>query len=65
MKGSCIDLILTSRPSFHQFQNVFETGISDQRLLNYTLLKSYIKMELKVLTKRYFKNFSEQSFLRD
>ena len=27
MKGSCIDLILKSRPSLHQFTNIRETGI--------------------------------------
>ena len=66
VKGSCIDLIITSRPSLNQFTNVFETGIRDHHLLIYTMLKStYTKMEPKVLSKRCFKNFSEQSFLQD
>ena len=39
VKRSCIDLILTSRPSLHQFTNVFETEISDHHLLIYTMLK--------------------------
>ena len=61
-----IDLILTSRPSLHQFTNVFETRISDHHLLIYTMFKStYTKVEPKVLSKRCFKNFSEQSFLQD
>ena len=65
-KASCIDLILTSRPSLHQFTNVLETEISDHHLLINTILKStYTKMESKVLSKRCFKNFSEQSFLQD
>ena len=65
-KGSCIDLILTSRPSLHQFTNVFETGISDHHLLIYTMFKStYTKLESKLLSKRCFKNLSEQSFLQD
>ena len=34
VKGSCIDLILTSRPSLHQFTNVFETGISDHHIFH-------------------------------
>ena len=60
MKGLCIDLILTSRPSLHQFKNVFETGISDSCLLIYTMRKSiYTKMEPKRLPKRCVKNFSE------
>ena len=66
VKESCIDLILTSRPSLRQFTNVFETGNSDHHLLIYTVLKStYTKMEPKVLSKSCFKNFSEQSFLQD
>ena len=66
VKGLCTDLILTSRPSLHQFTNVFEAGISDHHLLIYTMLKStYTKMESKVLSRRRYKNFSEQSFLQD
>ena len=66
VKGSCIDLILTSRPSLHQFTNLFETGISDHHLLIYTMLKSaYTKMEPKVLSRRCFKNFSGQSIQQD
>ena len=66
MKGSCIDLILTSGPSLHQFTNVFETGISDHHLLIYTMLTfTYTKMEPKVLSKRCFKKFSEESFQQD
>ena len=66
VKGSCIDLILTSKPSLHQFTNVFETGITNHHLLIYTMLKcTSTKMESKVLTKRFFKNFLEQSFLQD
>ena len=64
VKGSCIDLIHTSIPSFHQFTNAFEKGISGHHLLIHTMLKStYTNMEPKVITKRCFKNFSEQSFL--
>ena len=64
VKGSCIDLVRTSRPKLYQFTNVFGTGISDHHLLIYIMLKSiYIKMEPNVLSKGCFKNFSEQSFL--
>ena len=66
MKGSCIVLLLTGSPSLHQFTNVFETGISDHHLLICTMLESiYTKMELNVLSKRCFKNVSEQSFLQN
>ena len=65
-KESYIDLIFASRPSLHQFINMFGTGLSKRNLLFYTWLKStYTKMEAKVLTKTCFKNFSEQSFLQD
>ena len=66
MKGSCNELILTTRPISHQFTNVFETGISEHLLLIYTIFKStYTKMEVKILSKRRFKNSSEQAFLHN
>ena len=58
VKGSCIDLILISRPSLHQFINVFETGISDHHLLIYTMLKStYTKMEPKFFQRDVLRTF--------
>ena len=49
-EGSCIDLIITSRYSLHQFSYVFETGISDHHLMVYTMLKStYAKLEPNIL----------------
>ena len=52
MKGSCIDLILTSRPNMHQLTQVFETGLSDHHLMIYTILKStYTKIEPVKVTK--------------
>ena len=66
VKGSCIDLIIISRSSLHQFTNVFETGISGHHPLVYSMLKStYTKMGPKVLSTRCFKNFSEQSLLQN
>ena len=66
VKGSCIDLFLTSKPSLYQFANVFETGIRDYYLLIYTMVQStYTKRNSNVLTKRCFKNLSEQSSLQD
>ena len=56
VKGLCIDLLLTSRPSLHKFTNLFEAGISDHYLLIKTMLKS--KREPKVLAKKYFQNIS-------
>ena len=65
-EGSCIDLIITSRHSLHQFFHVFETEISDHPLMVYTMLKSkYTKLEPKMLRKRSYKDFNKESFLRD
>ena len=65
-EGSCIDLIITSRHSLHQFSHVFETGISDHYLMVYTMLKStYTKLEPKILRKHSYKDFNKESFLRD
>ena len=64
MKESSIDLILTNRPSLHQFKNVFETGISDYHLLIYAMLKSSCtKIEPQVFSNRCSKNFVEQAIL--
>ena len=65
-EDSCVDLIITSRHSLHQFSHAFETGISDYHLMVYTMLKStYTKLEPKILRKRSYKDFNKESFLRD
>ena len=65
-EGSCIDLIITSRHSLHQFSHAFEIAISDHHLLVYTMLKStYAKLEPKLLRNRSYKDFKKESFLRD
>ena len=38
-KTTCIDLILTSEPSYFQHSNAFETGLSDFHLLTVTEFK--------------------------
>ena len=66
LEGSCIDLIITSRPNLHQFSQVFETGMSDHHLMVYTMLKStYTKLEPKILKNRSYKDFYEEYFLND
>ena len=65
-EGSCIDLIITSRHSLHQFSHFFETGISDHYLMVYTMLKStYAKLEPNILRKHSYKDFNKESFFRD
>ena len=62
-EGSCIDLIITSRHSLHQYSHVFETGISDYHLMVCTMLKStYAKLEPKILYHSY-KEFNKESLL--
>ena len=64
-EGSCIDLIIKSRHSLHQFSHAFETGISNHHLMVYTMLKStYIKLEPKILNNSY-KDFNKERFLQD
>ena len=59
-EGSCIDLIITSRHSLHQFSNVLETEISDHHLMVYTMLKStYTTLEPKIFKKRSYKDFNK------
>ena len=66
IEGSCIDLIITSRPSLHQFSQVFETGMSDHHSMIYTMLKStYKRLEPKILRNRSYKDFYEECFLQD
>ena len=66
LKGSCMDLIITSRPSLHQFSQVFETGMSYHHSMIYTMLKStYTRLEPKILRNRSYKDFYEECFLQD
>ena len=66
MEGSCIGLVLNSRPNLHQRTQVLESGTSDHHLRIYTMLKStYTKSEPTVLRKRQYKNCSKESILKD
>ena len=61
LEGSCIDLIITSRPSLHRFSQFFETGMRDHHSMIYTMLKStYTRLEPKILTNRSYKDFYEE-----
>ena len=66
LEGCCIDLIITSRPSLHQFSQVFETGMNDHHSMIYTMLKcTYTRSEPKILRNRSYKDFYEECFLQD
>ena len=59
-EGSCINLIITSRPSLHQFSQVFETEKRDNHLMVYTILKStYTKLEPRILRNHSYKDFNK------
>ena len=58
-----IDLVLTNRPSYFQDSTVFETGLSDFRLLTITELKtSFQKQEPKIIKYRHSKIFDNNKF---
>ena len=57
VKGSCIDLILTSRPSLYQIKKVFETGTSDFHLLIYTILIPILRWSQTFLQRDVLKSF--------
>ena len=66
LEGSCNDFILTSMLNLHQQTQVFESRMSNQHMMIYTMLKStYTKLEPTVLSKQQYKNFSKKSFLKD
>ena len=64
--GSCIDLILTDRRYFFKNTSSFETGISDNHHLIYSMLKTtFEKEETKKVTYRSYKQFQVENFEKD
>ena len=64
--GSCIDLILTDRRYFFKNTSSFETGISDNHHLIYSMLKTtFEKEETKKVTYRNCKQFQVENFEKD
>ena len=65
-KDSCIDLFLTSRKYSFKFSGSYETGISDDHHMIYTMLKSsFNNTEPKLLNYKDFKHFSQEKFKED
>ena len=65
-KGSLIDLILSNRKFSFKNAQSFETGLSDNHHMVYTMLKTtFQKSEPKQLIYRDFKNFYFESFKND
>ena len=63
---TCIDLILTNRPSYFQHSEVFETNLSDFHLLTVTELKmNFQKQKPKIIAYRDYKKFDNNAFRHD
>ena len=62
-KPTCIDLILTNRPTFFESTNVIETGLSDFHKMVVNIMKtSFRKLKPKIINYRKYKNFSNDIF---
>ena len=65
-KQTCIDSILTNKPSYFQYSNVFETGLSDFHLLTVTEFKmGFQKLKPQIITYRNYKSFINDRFQAD
>ena len=65
-KPKFIDLILANKPSYFQHSNVFETGLSDFKLLIVTEIKmGFQKLKPQVIPYRNYKNFNNDRFKGD
>ena len=63
---TCIDLILTNRPSSFQDSTVIETGVSAFHEMCVTVIKIYhCRQKPSVITDRKFKMFSNIEFMKD
>ena len=63
---TCIDLILTNRPSYFQHSEVFETNLSDFHLLTVTELKmNFQKQKPKIIVYRDYKKIDHNAFRHD
>ena len=63
---TCIDLILTNKPSYFQTTTVIETGISNFHKLTVTVLKSsFRKQEPKIFNNGNYKKFNNENVRND
>ena len=64
--GSCIDLILTNRKYFFKITSSYETGVSDDHHLIYSVMKTTFKCEeSKKFIYRNYSDFSQKDFQSD
>ena len=59
---SSIDVILTNRRSSFHDTMAIETGLSDHHKMTLTVLKSFKKIDPKIINYRSYKNFNENLF---
>ena len=60
---TCIDLIITNRPTYFQHSTTFETGISDFHKIVMTVMKTqFRKYPAKIVTYRDYRNYSKSNF---
>ena len=63
---SCIDVMLTNRPSCFENSTVIETGLSDCHKMTITVMKKYFKKREPItITYRDYKNFDGDKFRSD
>ena len=63
---SCIDLIIIKRQKSFQNSMVIETGLSDFHNMCITVMKMYYsKQKPTIIHYRKFRNFSNDSFIKD
>ena len=62
-KPTCIDLILTNRPTYFQLSTVLEIGLSDFHLLTVTEFKTgFTKSKAPIITYRDYNKFNSNTF---
>ena len=65
-KPTCIDLIITNKPKCFQDSVVIETGLSEFQKMSPTVMKMYYtKQKPSIVHYRKFKNFCNDSFIKD
>ena len=63
---SCTDLIITNRPKSFQSSMVIETGLPDFHKMCITVMKMYYsKQKPNIILYRKFKDFNNDSFIKD
>ena len=66
LKPSCVDLIITNRPTSFQNSMTVENGLSDFHKMTLTVMKVFYKRQkTNIVTYRNYKHFSNEAFMLD